>query len=454
MLCTYALQEVPRGIFAVLSSDLGKTWDTDHPVYLAGSLANFFGWPTSVQMPDSTVLTCYTIKGYEETTQINDSATEAVRWQLPDAVGPAIQPLSAPVFAQPHDYRKYPSAVTGFTGGDLQQVSYWKLAPAERAHISGYKGVLGRFPDGDLLATPFQNDYTVIFRSGDEGRTWEKVEMKGDKIPGKEQSMICLRDNKTVLLQTEAEGTPLFRSTDRGVTWNQIKYGEPTGTTRNFIELSDGSVLMFGSAYTGPPQATSPRSRAWRLRSFDGGLSWPERKEVSTWNSPESFFSEVFILPFSDTHFLAATRVVGDLARRIANAPPIGIGKGAGGETDECMVLMDSHDGGLTWANFRTFLGYSAVHVHMIKLADGRLLSVFRRRFLPYGVGAVISDDNGKTWNLASPMIVSLRPTGYGGWPTSLQLRDGTILTTQAWMTWPDAIFEATRWKVPPKAGR
>ena len=454
LLLTYALQEVPRGIFAVLSSDLGKSWDSDHPVYLAGSLASFYGWPTSLQLADSTILTAYTIKGYEETTQINDSVTETVRWQLRGSSGPAIQPLPAQVFAQPHDYRKYPSAVTGFTGGDLQQVSYWNLAEVERNYIPGYKGVMSRFPDGEILVTPFQNDCTVIYRSSDEGRSWQKVEMKGEKILGKEQSIICLRDNKTVLLQTEAKGSPLFRSADRGVTWNRVDYGESTGTTRNFIELSDGSVLMFGSAGAAPPSAASARNRSWRLRSIDGGRTWPERKAVATWDSSESFFSEVFILPFSDTHLLAATRVEGHLARRIAKAPPIGIGLSAGGETDECMVLMDSHDGGLTWSNFRTFLGYSAVHVHMLKLTDGRLLSVFRRRFLPYGVGAVLSDDNGKTWDLANPIIVGVQPTCYGGWPTSLQLEDSTILTTRAWMIWPDAIFEAARWKVPPRVGR
>lgn len=454
LLCTYAQQEVPRGIFAVLSNDLGRTWEVRHPTYLAGSLASFFGWPTSLQLPDETILTSYTIKGYEETTQVSDSVTETVRWQLPGSKSPAIKPLSTQVFAQPHDFRKYPSAVTGFTGGDLQQVSHWTLAEAERKHIPGYKGVMSRFPDGEILVTPFQDNRTVVYRSRDEGKSWQKVEMKGEEIPGKEQSILCLRDNKTVLLQTEAKGTPLFRSTDRGVTWTRIDYGEPTGTTRNFIELSDGSVLMFGSARSGAPGAASPRNRSWRLRSFDGGLTWPERKDVATWDSSESFFSEVFILPFSDTHFLAATRVEGDVARRIANAPPIGIGKGAGGETDEAMVLMDSHDGGLTWSNFRTFLGYSAVHVHMLKLADGRLLSVFRRRFLPYGVGGVLSEDNGKTWDLAHPIIVGVRPTCYGGWPTSLQLKDGTILTTRAWMTWPDAVFEAARWQVPPKRGK
>ena len=126
------------------------------------------------------------------------------------------------------------------------------------------------------------------------------------------------------------------------------------------------------------------------------------------------------------------------------------IGAGAGGETDEGMVLMESADAGLTWSAPRWMgLGYSAVHVQMIELSDGRLLAVFRRRFLPFGVEAVLSDNQGKIWDTAHPIIVGVRPTGYGGWPTSVELPDGKIVTTRAFMTWPEAVFEITRWRLP-----
>ena len=448
LLCTYVTQDIPRGIFAVISRDQGQTWDLGRPFYLAPTMPNPFGWPTSLQLPDGSIVTSYTIKGYEESTQIHDSVTEVVRWKLPDRTTPAIQPVKQPLFAEAHDFRMYMMGITGFTGGDLQQISSWEHIACERSQIPGYKGAMARFPDGEILVTPFQDELTKIFRSRDEGRSWEKLDMKGDPIPGKEQSMICLRDGKTVLLKTEAKGSPLFRSTDRGLTWQRIAYGEPTGTTRNFLQLSDGSVVMFGFTGTEEPTPESPCTTAWRLRSFDGGLTWPERKEIETWNNPAPFLCEVNVLAFSDTNFLAATRVNGPLARKIAGAPPIEIGEGGGLETDECMVLMNSTDGGLHWSNFRTFLGYSDVHVHLLQLSDGRLLCVYRRRFLPFGVAAVVSDDQGQTWDLDHPLLIGTRPTCYGGWPSSLELADGSILTNRAWMRWPDSIFEVTRWRL------
>lgn len=445
LLCTYARQKLPRGIFAVLSDDQGKTWDTDHPVQLAHTLADFFGWPTSVQMPDGTILTSYTIKGYEETTQVNDSATELVRWQLPGTEFVQMEPATEPVFGERHDYAKYPAGITGFTGRSLQEVSYWELSPAQRVYVPGYKGALSRFPDGELLACPIQGGYSVIYRSTDEGVSWEKVDMHGDEIPGKEQAMLCLRDGKTVLLQTEASSACLFRSTDRGVTWQRIEYGHSMLTTRNFVQQSDGSVLKFGCTGTWGHQPGAARTTAWRLRSRDGGLTW-EREEVTTWNSSTLFFCEVNILPFSDTHFLAASRVAGDFSRALAGAPPIGIGAGAGGETDEGIVLMESEDAGLSWSPPRWMgLGYSVTHPHLLKLADGRILCVYRRHFVPFGLGAVLSEDSGKTWNTDRPILLDVHTTCYTGWPTSVQFADGTVLTT-----WASNAFHAIRWQLPP----
>ena len=456
LLCTYARHEVPRGIFAVVSDDAGRTWHLDHPIYLAGSLAGFFGWPTSIALADGTIVTSYTIKAYEESTQENDSVTEVVRWSLPDGHVAEIAPAAHPVFAEPHDYTNYPSGVTGFTGRSLQQVAYWSEVPAQRFQTPGYKGVLSRFPDGPILAcvavpVGTQAYRTEIYRSTDDGESWHQLPVQGEAIPGKEQAMQCLMDGTTVLLQTEASEDVYCRSADAGVTWQRLEYGHHMRTTRNFVELPDGSVLKFGCTGTREHRSDGPGPTAWRLRSTDRGLSW-QRDEVPQWDSSCRMFGEVFVLPLSD-RLLAATRVSGQVARALAGAPPIGVGAGAGGETDEGMLLMDSHDGGLTWEKPRWFLEYSGVHAHLLKLAGGRILCAYRRRFLPYGVGAVVSNDDGVTWDTDHPIIVGVRPTCYGGWPTTVELPKGDLLTGRGYMTWPDAVFEIVRWRMPEQVG-
>ena len=452
ILCTYARHEVPRGIYAVIATNGGTTWDIEHPIQLAHSLAEFFGWPTSMRLDDGTILTSYTIKGYEETTHVNDSVTEVVRWALPGDEK-RVEPAAAPVFAEPHDYTKYVSGITGFTGKSLQQVAYWQLQKAERFHVTAYKGAMSRFDDGELLLCNFQDKRTVVYRSNDDGATWQKVQMQGDPIPGKEQEMHCLSDGATVLIQTEASPDVLYRSTDRGITWKTIQYGHPMRTMRNFIELSDGSLLKFGAKRFEGDEPNGPRATAWRLRSVDGGLTWPQREGVTTWDSSGSFLGEASILPLSDTHFLASARAKGDVIRRLAGAPPIDIGRGAGGETDEGMVVMESEDGGLTWSTPRWMgLGYSAVHSQLTRLADGRIICTYRRRFLPFGTAAVLSSDNGKSWDNDHPILLGTRPTAYGGWPTTLQLPDGTMVTCRGYMwKWPEPQFEIIRWRLPER---
>ena len=454
LMCTYARTDAPHGIFALISADHGRTWDAGGPVQLTVTLPEAFGWPTSVELPDGSIVTSYTMKAYEETTQINDSLTAVVRWQLPGTEADPVQPVQRGLFPEEHDHSMYCNGITGYTGRTMQHIAQWEFTPAERFQIPAYKGVMSRFPDGELLACPAPDvggtTMSVIYRSVDNGATWQRVATQPEAMPGKEQAMICLRDRKTALLQTEASGTPLFRSPDRGATWERVDYGEPARTTRNLVQLSDDSVLMFGCRGTYRAGAGGDRTVAWRLRSCDGGLTW-ERREVSGWDDPAPFFAEAFFLPFSDTHFLAAVRVNGKFARTFAGAPPIELGEGKGDETDEGMVLMESDDGGLHWTPPRWMgLGYSAVHVHMLKLQDGRILAVFRRRFLPFGVGGVFSHDNGKTWDHERPVLLGVRPTCYGGWPTSIQLPDGTMLTTRAYMTWPGATFEVIRWQLPP----
>ena len=249
---------------------------------------------------------------------MQDSVTEVVWWQLPRAERTAaIEPNPSPVFTEAHDYQKYTMRVAGFTGGELQAISHWEVQPASRFTIPGYKGALSRFEDGELLVCPQQGRCNRIYRSCNDGVSWERSEMRGEEMPRKEQAMLCLSDGKTVLLQTEASQNPLYRSSDRGVTWERVDYGSPTGTIRNFIETSDGSVFMFGYTGTWEPKRGTPNFSAWKLRSRNGGKSW-EREEVKAWSSPYPFFCEANFLPFSDTYLLAAVRVHGSLAREIA----------------------------------------------------------------------------------------------------------------------------------------
>ena len=173
-------------------------------------------------------------------------------------------------------------------------------------------------------------------------------------------------------------------------------------------------------------------------------------------------FSEVYVLALSETDLLATIRVSGDFLIDEAT-PPRGLPTPHGDESGDFMVLMESHDAGLTWSEPRRLLGYSEVHGHLLKLPDGRILCTYASYHLPFGVFAILSDDNGQSWDYAHPIQLANSMDMYTGWPTSVQMPDGTILTSYAIQAYNEkqgeeaivsggggnSAFEVVRWQLP-----
>jgi hypothetical protein len=84
VLCTYTSYHLPFGVAAVVSHDLGKTWDLDHPFQLAISNSVNTGWPTTRELPDGSLLTVYALQPYHLEPDENKQVTfQCVRWKLP-----------------------------------------------------------------------------------------------------------------------------------------------------------------------------------------------------------------------------------------------------------------------------------------------------------------------------------------------------------------------------------
>jgi hypothetical protein len=117
---------------------------------------------------------------------------------------------------------------------------------------------------------------------------------------------------------------------------------------------------------------------------------------------------------------------------------------------DDQLFQAISRDGGKTWSSRKSgIVGHPPSG--LVKLPDGRLVLTYGHRHPPYGVRAVVSTDEGLTWDTAH--LITLRNDGAGydlGYPRSVLLPDGTILTVY-YFTMDDHITHvaATRWRVP-----
>ena len=470
LLCTFHNMHVSFGAMAILSDDAGRTWDKEHPVFLARAWGPAGGRPSSVQLDDGTIVTVYCIQAYRG--EGRDTVVESVRWQLP-ARGAGARGLAgvtdrATLTMEPADYGKYPAHLYGYSGVDRLQVAYMTLRPAVRVtigHRGFYKGALAKLRDGTLVATPCFNRPPrpiQVYRSTDGAASWQFAGAPGHN--GKEQGAAVLQDG--TLLTLDFYGRAIYRSTDGGLSWEYLfadkrppgidRYTGPgiamMTMARSVIENGDGSLIWIGGTST-YANREAPPARAWRIVSRDRGSTWGEAREVPIRKDAEGMFDEAAMIRLPDGRILAASRVTDSHLH--GGKAPARPRPGHGGEDADHMVLVESSDDGLTWTEPRDFLNYSRVHAELVRLADGRLLSCYAAYHLPLGVFAVLSEDDGRTWSVDNPIQLAISTRVYTGWPTSVQLDDGSIVTMYAaghYVGKKDfTVAESVRWTLPPK---
>ena len=377
------------------------------------------------------------------------------------------------------DWSKYPVGLWGFAGMDRQCVRSDERRSATRARIGHrglYKAGFCRLADGSLLASPCFDAgggaYRMkIYHSGNNGDTWTRRETHGAALLGKEPALQVLQDGTLLLITSHPHGFRVHRSEDGGTTWSVTPIGnawededahwEPGGydTVRNVLEEEDGSLLMPLSTSVEPDTGTA--TQTWLFRSRDGGRSWRKTTRAEVWDYPETMFGEAMFLRHRDGRLLAACRTDG--CPPIAGPMPAGARPPAGGEAGNFLVLTESADNGATWSTPRTVSGYAEVHAHLLALRDGRLLMSYASYHVPYGVWAVSSNDGGQSWQHDRRVCLALSLGPYTGWPTSVELPDGEIVTVYAITAYQegeganltppgcgDVAAESVRWTPPP----
>ena len=198
-------------------------------------------------------------------------------------------------------------------------------------------------------------------------------------------------------------GTFVHRSLDQGRTWidtvqvDTRPYSGGYGM-RGGIQLSNGDVLM--------PLSDVPLYRTvFVVRSKDGGRTWGPPVEAAS--RPGREFEEPCALHLGDDHILLVMRE----------------------NKTSYLHQSVSRDGGLTWdpPQPTPIHGYPA---SLTELPDGRILCVYGYRFQPFGIRAVLSHDQGQTWDVENAWIVrGDLPSADLGYPSSVLMEDGRIFT-------------------------
>jgi len=191
------------------------------------------------------------------------------------------------------------------------------------------------------------------------------------------------------------------RSTDGGRTWDVSKEFPQEDEMSEFIpfgdiiQAQDGTLCV--SAYAQIPGSKGVTYHSYFLRSADDGRTWKRVSIIAEGHN------ETAVLQLPDGTWLAAARV-------------------------NHMDIYRSTDNGLSWEQVGQTS--SSQHPgHFLRLADGQvLLTHGDRRAGVEGVGVRTSSDGGRTWpSYSMPIARSL--SGDCGYPSSIQLQDGRVMT-------------------------
>jgi hypothetical protein len=222
------------------------------------------------------------------------------------------------------------------------------------------------------------------------------------------------------------------RSADGGRTWSRAEGVEPPSRSRlaadGGLTLSDrlipfGDVIEIGGGklgvclYAWHPETKTHAS--YFFTSGDDGSTW----SIAGIIGPDGL-NETTPLRLADGNLIACARTYWD---------------GQPGN-EQRLELFRSIDNGATWQRERPVSTPHEHPAHLLQLADGRILLTYGDRngggkwpdgspgsaALPHGIEVRLSGDGGRTW---SPPERIAGFDGDGGYPATVELADGRLLT-------------------------
>ena len=321
----------------------------------------------------------------------------------------------------------------------------------------GYFGwpTVARMENGVLVAAvsglrnahvcPFGRN--VICTSDDEGRTWTSPRVVNDSpLDDRDTGAVSLGGSKLLIswfttdnrgYEARAEGAQLERwregyaritdenvrrwvgawirtSDDGGESWS-APVRVPLTTPHGPIRLQGGELLFFGKEFLVDMEGFSAgHGGIAAMKSVDEGRTWEKLGMVPLYEgTEEGSYHEPHVMETSDGTLVGLIRVEGDIE---------GLGL-----TRFSLMQSTSEDGGRTWTPAEP-LGFHGSPPHLLCHSSGVLICVYGFRQEPYGQRAMISRDGGRSWEY-DYILRDDGPDGDLGYPSSVELDDGSLLT-------------------------
>jgi hypothetical protein len=308
-------------------------------------------------------------------------------------------------------------------------------------------------PNGDLVAAVFNQPNhgksegdVEVWGSVDEGVTWtlRGTPTKHEPETNRMNVATGVTHNGDLLVLAGGWGGKDFRewklpivvsrSADGGRNWVRtfdLNMPDDVGFLIPFGDIVQLRGRTLAASFYGRSPAIKARfpNTHYVLFSEDDGLTWGDGVRIS-----DGDYNETTLHVLNDGRMLAAARTgPGELGARVD--------------------LFLSEDEGRTWVEKGPVTLPRHIPADLIQLQDGRvLLSYGIRETGHHGIGVRVSNDGGETWG-APHTVVELEGTSDGGYPSTVQLANGRLVTAY----YSNGIEQhsryhmgVVRWTIPP----
>lgn len=219
-------------------------------------------------------------------------------------------------------------------------------------------------------------------------------------------------DTVTPEEEAKALGAGFRISNDYGITFGKV-FKSPVTSPHGPVELHDGTLLWIGRAFN-PKDEQMPGMDCIQAHKINpnGTMEYVGKIENVKIGGIEPLSCEPHAVVLDDGTILVHIRVENYDARIFT------------------VYQSESYDSGKTWTKPRQILPDSGGSPpHILKHSSGMLICTYGHRETPYGIKAMFSDDAGKTWDYGYDIYLSDANNGDLGYPSSVELDDGSILT-------------------------
>lgn len=326
----------------------------------------------------------------------------------------------------------------------------------------GYFGwpTIAKMDDGSLVAAAsgLRNEHicpfgrNVICISKDQGKTWTAPRVVNDSpLDDRDTGAVCLGGDRLLLSWFTTDNRPYAQrrdaatieswrpgldrvtdenaprwvgawirtSDDGGESWHApVKI--PVTTPHGPIRLKSGELLFFGKEFLVDMEGFQAGSGGIAaMRSTDAGTTWEKLGAVPLYaNTAEGNYHEPHVAELPDGRLIGLIRF--ERARNGEEVEEMGL-------VGFSLFQSISDDGGATWSPAEP-LGFHGCPPHLLVHSSGALICVYGYRKEPYGERLMISRDRGESWEY-DYILRDDGPDGDLGYPSSVELDDGSLLT-------------------------